>query len=106
MNDNNTPRELTKEEVQKRFLDTMWSYVGYWEHESRATTIHDKLTGLLHSILVVLDGGSGLPAFKVVPIPHPDDKEYCRQIGENWYPKNCDIAGGLHDIMYCYRNKK
>jgi hypothetical protein len=100
-------RELTRDEVRKRFLDQMWMLVEYWEYNPSEST-RDKLEGLLHSILVVLDGEGGyLPSFKMIPSPHPDDKEYMKQIEENWYPDNCDIGGGLHDAMYNnYNNHK
>jgi hypothetical protein len=36
----------------------------------------------------MLDGGNiGLPAFNLVPSPHPDDKDYYKSVGENWYKR-------------------
>lgn len=57
-----------------------------------------EVLGLAFSIIVMLDGGNvGMPGFKVIPMPHPSDREYCKQNGENWYPTGCDIGGSLHE---------
>lgn len=64
------------------------------------------MEGLVHSILVILDGndGSSLPGFVVSPYPHPDDQAFHLEEGENWYPPFVDcgtlhlgIAGMLHE---------
>lgn len=92
------PREYTREEVRRMFLDRFTGMVAYWEKESRAESIHDKLHGLAFSILTTLDGCvADLPGFKVIPCPHPSDKEYHRQHGENWFPEDTDIGGCLHE---------
>ena len=33
----------------------------------------------------------------VIANPHPDDKEYHKSIGKNYYPTDVDISGNLHD---------
>lgn len=103
------PRELTEDEVQRVFLDHVRAMCRYWVQESRATTVKEKVEGVAFSILVALDGGNiGLPGFIVVPSPHPDDKEYRRSRGENWYPENdpgavkCDIGGSLHEHFHIH----
>ncbi len=101
------PKEMTEDEVRKKFLRYCWSMVEYWDKESRRETTSEKLQGLMHSILSTLDGcATALPGFILAPAPHPDDKEYCEQSGEDWYPQNnenqvkCDIAGCLHELFY------
>ncbi len=50
-----------------------------------------RLEGLAFSILVALDGeAAAIPAFIVAPYPHPDDKHYHVENGENYYPENHD----------------
>ncbi len=100
------PRELTTEEVRNQFLSHVRFMIDYWERETRATTSKQKLEGLAHSILVTLDGGSGLPAFIVAPNPHPDDQQFRIEEGEDWFPENhtlkvkADISGGLHERLF------
>jgi len=99
------PREYTREEIRKMFLDHFTGMIAYWEKETRVESVHDKLHGLAFSILTALDGGAAdLPGFKVVPCPHPSDKEYHRQHGENWFPEDTDIGGSLHE-EFCQRGR-
>ncbi len=41
-----------------------------------------------------------MPGFKVIPDPHPSDRESQASRGENWFPNDCDIAGYLHELFY------
>src|SRR3972149_5783195 len=98
-------REFTEEEVREKFLQHCWVLIDYWENVPNKS-MHDKMVGLVFSILVSLDGESaGLPAVLVAPIPHPDDKEFLIREGESWFPENderlvnCNIAGSLHDLL-------
>ena len=100
------PREMTEEEVRQEFLEYIAVMVNYWDHTAPARTQRERLSGLVHSLLVMLDGGTDLPKFIVVPDPHPDDREFHRGEGDNWWPENletgvrCDIAGSLHEQWY------
>lgn len=96
-------REKTKTEVQQDFIDRIWYLIEYWEKESRAKTSRDKLEGLAHSILNTLDGCSMLPGFAIIPNPHPDDKQYYIENGEDWYPDNIDIGGELASLLFVYK---
>ncbi len=111
---NDGPRELTADEVRDRFLDHARAMVRFWSDpdlrqnplEDR-TDIERRVSGAVFSILVALDGALGdLPGFIVAPRPHPDDREFLRGEGENWFPENhdaavkADIAGELHDLFY------
>ena len=93
-------RSLTKEETQEKFLNVIRHNVDYWLNESRIQNTKDKLEGLAFSILSILDGcGGSLPAFKVIPMPHPDDKEFLISQGENYFPDDIDIATNLHELF-------
>lgn len=97
-------REYTEEEIREKFIKHIWSIIRYWKNESRAQTIDEKMEGLAFSILVMLDGESGdMPKFVVSPDPHPDDKDYHIENGENYFPENCDISGFLHEVLNEYK---
>lgn len=103
------PRVCTEEECRERLLKTVWAYVDFWAKETRQPMVRDKLAGLAFSLLAMLDGcNAGLPGFTICPSPHPDDKEYHRERGENWWPTDedaVDIAGSLHELFYKYEPK-
>lgn len=106
------PREWKDEEVRKRLLEHFWNMVDYWDRLPSHKTTRDRLDGLMHSILVALDGGSELPAFALVPMPHESDEKFHRDNEENWYrtPKDADresikkfdVGGALHEEMYLH----
>jgi hypothetical protein len=79
------------------------SYADYWASPAvDRATCHERLQGLVHSILCIFDGVSGgMPAFDIVARPHPDDKEYHRQNGENWIEDGTVINDAmLHELLY------
>lgn len=104
------PREWTIEEVQDKFLDHIRSLVNYWaqDHIVPDYNVKSKLNGLAFSILSTLDGCSSLPGFLLIPSPHESDKEYLKEIGENWYKpiseitniKEACLPGMLHELFY------
>jgi len=104
-------RAYTTEEVRTMFLEHIAAIVHWWDRETRATTSREKLEGLAFSIMCALDGCSvGLPAFAIIPLPASEDKSYCIENDENWFPeitelsdveKN-DIGGGLHEVLHKY----
>src|SRR5262245_12614743 len=97
------PHELTHDEMQELFLNHVWTMIHYWNNEARAPTSMDKLTGLAHSLLAAVSGcAAALPAFALVPLPHPTDKAYHQENEDNWWPDppadigNHDIGDSLH----------
>jgi hypothetical protein len=95
-------REYTKEEASEKLLKHFWCLLEYWEDLPDKTT-HERMSGMLHSILATLDGASGdMPGFKVIPITRKGDIDFHKAFGENWYPKK-DVAGGLHEILYRFK---
>ena len=83
------PRELTPDEVREKFLQTVWGQIHWWTHETRAESIEDRLSGLAHSMLSLIDGSSAdLPAFILAPLPHAEDKAYYKAQGKNYFPAN------------------
>lgn len=39
----------------------------------------------------------GLPGFKLVVSVHPEDEEYHRSQGENWFPEGLELDWPLHE---------
>tara|TARA_Y100000310_G_scaffold109614_1_gene108012 strand:+ start:1796 stop:2101 length:306 start_codon:yes stop_codon:yes gene_type:complete len=89
-------REYTKKEVQGQFLGAALMDLSYW-HNLPDKTCRERMEGLVFSFFVMLDGATNMPAFKVIPEPHPDDKEFNIKRDVNWFPDDCDIAGNLHE---------
>ncbi|MFA4960708.1 MAG: hypothetical protein WC548_03520 [Candidatus Pacearchaeota archaeon] len=104
-------KEYTEEEVRKHFIEYVNNRINYWERESGTPDARGKLEGLACSILAGIDGESiALPKFILAPNPHIEDKDHCKQQGENYYPENhvsgikCDISGILHEALYSSRS--
>lgn len=101
------PRAYTKEEVREQFLKLIWDCINHWEKDERTLPTRDKLKGLAFSILVILDGESAnLPGFLVKPSPQETDEEYHKNQGKNWYPKDIDISGSLHELFYQFNPER
>lgn len=95
------PRAYTEDEIRRQFLDHVWVTALYWSRANGGGDALDRITGFAHSMLAAIDGAAAsLPAFKLVPDPHPDDKQFHIDEGENYYPDDVDIAGSLHELMY------
>jgi len=102
------PRELTPEECREAFLRQVRACIGEWQGivESGQKSPRDAISGVVHSVLCILDGVSGLPGFAVVPRPAAEDREYHQEMDENWWPEHSlpqeavDIAGSLHEGLY------
>ncbi len=95
------PRAYTTDETRAHLLEQIRVLARYWEGELRAPRPRQKLEGLAFSVCALLDGSGCLPGFSVTVDPHPTDKKYNQENGENWYPENGeDIAGTLHELLW------
>ena len=94
-------RAYTADELREGFLDHVRHLVAYWECEGRAPTAREKLEGLAFSVMNIFDGTTGLPAFDIVAAPHPDDKPFQLDNGENWIERGTVINDCmLHELLY------
>jgi hypothetical protein len=96
-------RAKTADEVREEFLATCRELADYWAGNLAGEhTCHERLTGFLHSMLCIFDGVSGdLPAFDIQVSPHPDDAEFRRSQGEDWYEPGMVINDYmLHELLY------
>lgn len=92
------PRVKTMDEVRADFVDHVRAMVHYWKREAARDPGVDAVAGVAFSILAAIDGSAvALPAFKLIPRPHPTDRAYHHRLGERWYPDEGDIAGRLHE---------
>ena len=93
--------------------------IRYWEtvedkpfphnnFEAKPKTPGDRLEGLAFSFLSMLDGACmDVPAFTLYPDPHPEDKQFHKDEGSNWWPEEKDgvtVHGGdwpqLHEYFH------
>ena len=100
------PRAYTPDEVRDQLIEHVWTMIRYWGGHDGSNVAADRpkddcLSGLAHSILVMLDGcAMDLPAFKLQVDPHPEDEAYLREQGENFYPVGLVIEDMLHEHLY------
>ena len=102
--------EYTTEEIREKFISEVRALVGYWSYYvDELLTTRERLSGLAHSIMVLLDGCAEPPSFIVAPFSDPGDRdEYSIENGEKYYPDNYDvfdqikgdISGCLHEELY------
>lgn len=101
-------REHTQKEIQDMFLEHIRGITSYWANLPNKTP-EERTNGVAFSILALLDGVSAdLPAFEVIPVPHPSDKAFHQEEGTNYYPDPPRALEGaitvhgpdmLHDLL-------
>mgnify|MGYP003389881266 FL=1 len=102
---------MTPEEMSRTIIGHLRMMADYWAHakihpRSAAEDggeVQARLSGLVHSILVMFDGGaSGIPALDIVARPHPDDEAFRRSEGEDdYWPDGAVINSvNMHDMWY------
>lgn len=100
------PRAYTADETRDMLLEYIWTMVRYWgtgegSYVDLDKPINDRLSGVAFSILAMLDGTTDhLPGFRLVPTPHPDDEQYHRDEGENWFDPANAVEDMLHEHFY------
>jgi len=95
------PRAFTKEEGCQMFLASLRSMVNYWANDVDNQTCTERMEGLVHSILCIIDGvgNSELPALTLTTDPNPEDKEFLIDEGENyWEPTALNESVYLHEM--------
>lgn len=100
------PRAYTPDEIRDMLLKQFWGMARYWagldgSNVDPNSTPLDRTSGFLHSMLATLDGSTlNLPAFNLVAAPHPEDPEYLRSQGENWFEPGTVIDDTIHEHMF------
>ena len=102
-------REWTDEEIRDKWLKHVWSLIELWEKKAAGLPPREILKRFAFSLMSTIDGTEvGIPGFILAPRPHPDDKQFCVDKGENYYPENddstvkADIGGELHDLFHSF----
>lgn len=101
----------TAEALRDQFVESCRDLVDYWANSNPKTmteyTVHDRLSGALHSFLCLIDGvSSQFPcALDLVCAPHPDDKAFHIAEGDDWVEPGTVINASdmLHELLYTGR---
>ena len=102
-------RAHTKEEMLKKVRDHIEALPAYWAEvaKERGYSTEESLENLVFSFYTMLDGCcGGLPAFDLVPCPHPTDKEFHKEEGENWWEPVPINNTSLHETYSMSKRKK
>lgn len=91
----------SKDDVHDEFLASVRELCVYWSKVPADSDIR-RCEGVAFSILTLIDGCSSMPAMDLVVRPHPEDKQYNQDNGDDWYQDgmvfNDDCM--LHDSFY------
>ena len=109
-------REYTNEEMIDMFMGQIKGSIQYWATTDLSKVpdmgkdeMKYRLEGLAFSILNIIDGTTALPAFLLIPDPHPDDKKYHEDNEENYWPPVADedpvacainLSTNLHETFH------
>ena len=110
------PTPYTVDDERKALLDHLSALIDHWERSGKddgvvIPGVNDtdlaRMQGLVHSILVTFDGGSGFrPAMDLTMAPHRDDKAYHLSKGERWHKPGLLINDcQLHDLWSAMHRK-
>lgn len=94
------PRAYTADEVRQQLLAQIRQDITYWLQQDGDE--RRRMEGLVFSILNIFDGTTmALPAMDIVLSPHPDDKQFHIDEGDNWYESGQVINDCmLHEEWY------
>lgn len=94
-------KAYTKEEVREQFISQVRRVYSYWASLPDKSDI-DRCEGVAFSIMNIIDGTSAaLPSFDLVVRPHPDDKKFHIDNGDDWYEDGQVINDCyLHDMLF------
>lgn len=97
------PRVYTEAEVREIFLDHVRNLIDFWATQAGDLPVRECLEGVVHNIFAALDGSTlVLPRFIIRPFPYPEDQDFYRERGENWFPDaddQVDIGGHLRYFL-------
>jgi hypothetical protein len=93
-------KEITKELARELFLTLVRGAAATWAGYDLPDEL-ERCNGVVFNVLNVIDGNTGaFPALDLVVRPHPDDKAFHIEEGQNYYPDglavNDDCA--LHEL--------
>jgi hypothetical protein len=94
-------RAYTAEEVRDIFLRHIRGIADFWANLPDKSP-KERCDGVAFSILNIVDGNTlPLPALDICLSPHPEDKAYNQENGNNWFEEGMVINNcQLHDHYY------
>jgi hypothetical protein len=112
-------RAFTAEEVRANLFEMLAALINEWETadltrpefvraiaKTGKSELHYRLDGLVFSILNMFDGGCGfMPSFNLTVDPHPDDRAFHEQRGEDYYESISISDTSLHE-MWIMRHQR
>lgn len=92
------PRAYTAKETLDMYDAAFRDAARYWARQSDLSP-EDRCDGVRFSIMSILDGCGFLPSLTLSVSPHPDDKAYHIECGENWFEPGQIVNANenLHD---------
>lgn len=78
------PRAYTTEEARDLYLQHIANIATYWARQEDQTPLQ-RCNGVAFSILALFDGDTMLPGCDIKLSPHPEDQEFRRDEGSNWF---------------------
>jgi hypothetical protein len=94
------PRPMTADELRDDLFASMRRLARFWaDAKPDGKTVLERIEGAMFSVLVLLDGhaGDSVCAYDLVARPHPSDKEYHIEEGQNWVEDGTTISELLHE---------
>lgn len=96
----NSPRAYTQDETTALVLERVRQMAAEWANMPDKTP-KERCDGLAFSIMAMLDGETaGMPGMSVAMQPHPDDKAFRIEQGENWFEPGTTLRNWLHELYY------
>ena len=95
-------KEITKENARTIFLENVRVIARYWATTRDGGDVANRCDGVAFSILSLIDGCSSMPSMDIVLRPHPDDMEFCKSEGMDWYVDGMAINDNclLHEFFH------
>lgn len=102
-------RAKTPEELRDDFFHVVAALARYWAETAPVESPMARCEGLVFSIMNIFDGTNmTLPAIDLVMHPHPDDKKYCEEEGDDWVAEgtviNADVM--MHELWIDYQRRQ
>lgn len=97
---------IPAEKAREQFMHQLAALAKYWADQTDQSPL-DRCNGLAFSVLNLFDGTSmELPAMDIVLRPHPDDEQFHKDEGTDWFVDGQVINEDmLHEQWHKYQQK-
>lgn len=107
--DDDQPREYTAKECQRMLFEHLVMTIFEWSKSTiPSSTLKPgdetiaKMENLVFSIFCIFDGvSSGSPPWLLVPDSSPENQDFAKDTGDNWWPCNEEAAGLVDGEISC-----